>query len=209
MQKAPILRKRLSKIEAHQGKLVIGIFGTHKGVGATHLGISLANYLSEWLGRKTAFIECYPQKDIQFIQYYVNGRIESKEDKEYFNVHRVTYYKNVKEQEIAEIVGNDYDCVVLDLGTDFNKGKNEFLRCDRRIVVSSLTIWKKQELEKFIVNTCHIKYSDQWTYVIPFVQSKDIKKAAKELHREIYEIPYEPDPFALSTDTIQLFQKLI
>lgn len=209
MNKRPILHKRLAAIEAHQGKLVIGILGTHKGAGVTHLGILLANYLSEWLGRKTAFLECYPQKDLQYLQYYFYGETEGMEEKDCFPIHRVTYHNNVKEQAIAEIIGDDYDCVILDLGTDFQKSKNEFLRCDKKIVVSSLTIWKRHELENFLQKTNHIKYNEQWTFVIPFGQSRVIKKAAKELHREIYGGSYEPDPFSLSTDTIQLFRKLV
>jgi len=209
MKKTPILLKKLSKIEAHQGKLIIGILGTHKGAGVTHLCILLANYFGEWGGQKTAFLECYPQRDIQYLQNYIYGRTEGLEEKDSFKVHRVTYHKNVREQEVAEIIGDNYDCVILDLGTDFFKSKNEFLRCDIRIVVSSLTIWKQHEIEKFIHNTCHIKDSNLWTYAIPFGKSRDINQAAKELQREIYGIPYEPDPFTLSTDTIKLFQKLI
>jgi hypothetical protein len=209
MQRVPILRKKLSRLEEQKGKLIIGIIGTHKGAGVTHLSILLSNYFGEWEGRKTALLECGHQKEMQYLQYSFYGRNKEEEEKETFQVHRVTFYKNVKEQAVAEIVGEDYDCVILDLGTDFVKSKSEFLRCDKKIIVSSFSTWKKSELERFINNTSQYKNSNQWMYAIPFGQAKDIKQEGKEFHREMYRVPYEPDPFALSTDTIRLLQKLI
>lgn len=209
MHKPPILHKKLARLATHQGKLVIGIIGTHKGCGVTHLGILLANYLSEYAGCRTAFLECQPQKDIQYLQDYIFGETEDRQEREVFKIHQVTFHNNIKDQEIAEILGDAYDCVILDLGTDFLRYKNEFLRCDKRIIVSSLAIWKRHELERFVKSTEHIKFSNQWIYAIPFGQSKDINKSVKDLKRKFYGVPYEPDPFMLSINTIQLLQKLI
>lgn len=209
MHKTPILHKKIARLSAHQGKLVIGILGTHKGCGVTHLGILLANYLSEYAGCRTAFLECSPQKDLQYLQDYIFGETEDGVEREAFKIHHVTYHNNIKDQDIAEIIGDAYDCVILDLGTDFLRYKNEFLRCDKRIIVSSLAIWKRHELEGFIKSTSHIKFNNQWIYAIPFGQSRDINKAVKDYKRKIYGVPYEPDPFILSTHMIQKLQKLI
>lgn len=213
MKKSPILLKKISRKENQPGKLVIGVIGTHHGAGATHLSILLANYLSEWLGKNIAYIECYPQKDMQYMQYIYEGMPtlgkEITEEECSFTIHRVTYYKSVKPIDLAEIIGDSYDCVILDLGADFTKNKNEFFRCDRKLVVSSLAPWKQQELERFIEHTCHISQSDEWLYMFPFGQSKEIKEVTKEFQRHFFGVPYEPDPFSLSAETIHLFQKLI
>lgn len=192
----------------YQGKLIIGIVGTHKGAGVTHFGILLAQYISECLGLTTAYLECYPQDEIQYLQYFLKTSIDEKQE-DSFSIHRVTYYKHIQDKKIGEIIGDQYDCVILDLGTDFTKGKNEFLRCDKKIVVSSLSLWKRHELENFIQHTNHIKNSEQWIYAIPFGETNDIKFYTKEFQRDFYGIPYEPDPYIISAATIQLFQKLI
>lgn len=194
---------------AHQGKLVIGILGTHKGCGVTHLGIMLANYLSHYMGYKTAFLECYPQKDIQYLQNYVYRDDDVAKKLEVFNIHHVSYYRSVKEQTLPEVIGDSYDGVILDLGSDFVQNRNEFLRCDKRIVVSSLSAWKRHELEQFIKNNSHVKSSRQWLYMTPFSQNRDIKEASKDFHQKIHGIPYVADPFTISKSTLQLFQKLI
>ncbi len=213
MRKSPILLKRISRKGNQPGKLVIGVIGTHHGSGVTHLSILLANYLSEWLGKNIAYIECYPQKDIQYMQYIYEGKSmrgeESTGEKNFFTIHRVTYYKSVRPVDLAEIIGDSYDCVVLDLGMDFIKNKHEFFRCDRKLVVSSLAPWKQRELERFIELTCHMNQSDEWLYMIPFGQSKEMKQVGKEFQRQFFGVPYEPNPFSLSAETIHLFQKLI
>lgn len=45
MKRAGILLKRIDRIDKLEGKIVIGVIGTHKGVGVTHMAIILANYL--------------------------------------------------------------------------------------------------------------------------------------------------------------------
>lgn len=175
----------------------------------THLGILLANYLSECLGQKTAFIECQPGNDLQFLQLYFFGSSIDGYNPNSFTIHRVTFYKDRNLQGIPEIIGDKFDCIILDFGTDMVKYKSEFLRCDKKMVVSSLAVWKKHELERFINNSAHIKNCEQWIYAIPFAKNKVIKEGIKKLKRKIYGIPYEPDPFTLSDPVIHLFQKLI
>lgn len=191
-----------------QGKLIIGIVGTHKGAGVTHFGILLAQYISECLGRSTAYVECFPQNEIQYLQYNCNSKCIEK-DENIFKIHKVIYYKCVQEKRIGEIIGDNYDCILLDFGSEFIKSKNEFLRCDKKIVLSSMALWKRHELEIFIEKTSYIKNSEQWIYILPFAKGMDIKQYSKEFQRLFLEMPYEPDPYKLSEATIHLFQKLI
>lgn len=195
------------KQNTKQGKLVFGILGTQKGAGVTHFSILMANYLSDYLGKNTAYLQYYTQKDIGYLSEYVYR--EKKDDKEPFQVNGITFYPNMKEQDIAEISGDYYNYIILDLGTEFNKCKNEFLRCDIKIIISSLAIWKRYELDQFIHNSNHIKNNEHWNYAIPFARERDIKQVSKDFGKKFYKIPFEPDPFALSQETIQLFQKLI
>ncbi|MGB8454845.1 MAG: hypothetical protein WCD89_21265 [Anaerocolumna sp.] len=208
MRREPILMKKLTK-EKTQGKLIIGIMGTHTGAGVTHLGILLATYLSEYRGQRIAFIECSPRTDLQYLKQYFFDQTEDIDHQDFFTIRRVTFYQNKNLQGIPEIVGDKYDCVILDLNTDMVKNKSEFLRCDKKIIVSSLTVWKIHELDKFTGNTAHIKNCEQWIYAISFAQNKALKEGIKRLQKNIYGIPYEPDPFILTEEVIHFFQKFI
>jgi hypothetical protein len=213
MKKVPILLKRISRKESRSGTLTIGVIGTHHGTGVTHLSILLANYLSEWMGKKVAYVEYGQQNDIKYMeQIYEETHGSAKEhtkEEEFFLIHRVAYYKSIRPADLAMVIGSSYDCIILDLGMDFTKNKHEFFRCDRKFVVSSLTPWKQQELERFYEHTRHINQSDEWLYMIPFGESREIKQAAKEFRKQFWGIPYEPDPFSLSEETIHFFQKII
>ena len=213
MKKVPILLKKISRKENQPGKLTIGLIGTHHGAGVTHLSIMVASYLSEWLGKKVAYVEYGQRKDIKHMQHLYEGTYcsakEGSEEEGFFLIHRVTYYKSVKPADLSEIIGGSFDCIILDLGMDFTKNKHEFLRCDKKIVVSSLTPWKQHELERFYEHTCHINQSDEWQYMIPFVEKQGIKQAARDFRKQLWRIPYEPNPFSLSEETIHFFQKII
>lgn len=205
-----IIRNRgTGKNRSITGKIIIGVIGTHIGVGATHFSVLLSNYMSECLGKKTAYIECFPQTELKYMEefYCLDGNATSIRD--YFSIYKVHYYKNVREEKIAKIMGNRYDCVVLDLGVDANKTKNEFLRCDKKIVVSNLAPWKSNELEEFLVKTGFNNDNVNLDFGISFSTKKVVKEISKEYKIPTFMVPYEPDPFAISNDTIKMFQKLI
>ena len=208
MQRTPILMKKLAR-ERSQGKLVIGLIGTHSGAGVTHLGLMLAHYFSEYQGQKTAYIECGHHNELDFLQQAFFDPAEDSYNRETFRLRRITFHKNRSLQGIPEIVGDQYDCVILDLGTDMAKHKSEFLRCDKKVVIGSLAIWKQHGFEKFINNYGHIKNSEQWIYVSPFTTDRSLKEAVKKLNKNIYGIPYEPDPFLLSEELIRFFQRIL
>lgn len=207
MQREPILMKKLDRDRA-RGKLVIGLIGTHSGAGVTHLGISLAAYFSEYQRRNTAYVECSSHNDLSNLQKNCTDISEDTCYQGFFTHRRVTFYKNRNLLNIPEIIGGQFECIILDMGTDIVKNKSEFLRCDKKIVVSSLAVWKRQELNKFILNTAHINNCEQWIYAIPFTTNKEIKEALKKQRKKLYAVPYEPDPFYLTKEVIQLFQRL-
>lgn len=192
-----------------RGKTVIGVIGTHIGAGSTHFSILLSNYISECLGKKTACIECFPQNELKYMEeaYDLDGNATSLNDS--FSIYKVHYYKSIKEERIAEIIGYGYDCVVLDLGIDLNKKRNEFFRCDKKIVISNLAIWKYKELENFMAKTGEMRINQEWEFGINFSTKKNTREMSRQYKIPMFHIPNEPDPFAISTDTIKIFQKII
>lgn len=192
-----------------QGKLIFGIIGTHTGAGATHFALLLCNYLSDYLGKKTAYVECFPHNELQYLEEMYCSKGNATSYDESFLLHRIHYYKNIKENKLAEIIGLGYDCIVLDLGIDINKMKKEFIRCDRKIAITSLAIWKVKKLEDFMAKTELIRDKIKFDFGVPLIKSKVVKNFSRENKLTMFSIPYEPDPFALSHDTIKLFQRII
>jgi len=210
VKRQPILMKRIRK-EYKQGKLTIGITGTHQNVGVTHLGLMLATYLGEWLGHRTAYVEVRDKQpaslDIISLKSYFYGEEESMKEEPY-TVHRVTFYPQRNSKNLVDIMNDSYQCLILDFGSDW-KNINEFLRCDIKIVVSSLAAWKKHKFMNFLTVSEELKTSNTWIYAIPFAAEKQIKAAGREFGRSMYGVPYEPDPFLLSQNMIHFFRKFI
>ncbi len=192
-----------------KGKIIIGIIGTHIGAGATHFSILLSNYMSECLGNKTAYVECFPQNEIQYIEKVYDLDSNATSDNKYFSLYKVDYYKCVKERQIAEIQGYDYDCLVLDLGLDIKNKKNEFIRCDKKIVVSNVASWKHNELINFLVKDHDLLGNQNIDFAITFSSNKLVKDISKQYKIPMFCVPYEPDPSSISIDTIKMFQRII
>lgn len=205
-----IIHKKRFKYQRNiQGKLLIGIIGTHIGVGSTHFAILLSNYISECLGKKTAYIECYPQDELRYLEEAYSSKGKATPRDQEFSLYGVDYYKSMHERKIAEVIGYEYDSIILDLGTDLKKVENEFIRCDKKIVISSLTIWKVRKLENFLERTEELREKQELIYGIPFSTGKNARRISKKYKIPAFSIPYEPNPFVISADTIKMFQKII
>ena len=169
-----------------RGREVIGLIGTHHGVGVTYTGLMLTFYMGEECGNKTAFLESNNHKDMRLIQ---NAYEWTEAENNSFSFHRITCYKEVKSESISEISGENYECIILDFGTDLLGNLEEFLRCSTKIVVGGSSEWDIQKLISFIGASKAYKGSDSWLYFIPRSSDKAIARIRNEMKRKIWAVP--------------------
>ncbi len=203
MRKNPILFNKL----AHQTRLrtreVIGLIGTHHGTGVTHTGLLLAFYLGEELGKRTALLECNGHRDMGLIQ----GAYEwSSETATQFSYHRISCYREVKPDQMIQIMGKDYEYILLDFGTDLMQNREELLRCSVRIAVGGQSEWDLRKLVQFVRNLDGVGGDDSWLYFIPRGKECVIKKIRKETGQKVWAVPEAPEPTRINRDT-RLFMK--
>lgn len=208
MKRKPILMNNIRGNLTNKKRIVIGIIGTHRGVGVTHFGIMFAQYINEILNAKTALLECNNHNDLRHIQNAYMGVEKEQEFSREFSIYGVTYFRNVSENEVAEILNRDFEYYILDLGIEFEQNKKEFLRSDLKFVIGSLAEWRIDNLFNFHKKTSRFHGSDTFSYLIVFGIKKEIKELKKELDMNVIEIPYEPDPFLLSKNSLKYFHKL-
>lgn len=209
MKKNPILISNIVRGKKRTDKVVIGIVGTHTGVGVTHTGIMLSNYLSEHKSVKTAYLEMNEEDDFKHLLYAYERCTEETMEQNHFHINHTTYYKNVRDSELVTIFNEDFEYLILDFGTEFNKNRSEFLRCDIKLVIGSLTEWKRHELFEFVEENSEMPGFVHWKYLIVFGQKRDLRIASHELHTKLEWIGFEPDPYVLSKESIKVFQKII
>lgn len=187
-------------------KIIIGVIGTHKGVGVTHFSIMIANYFQNIMKRKTAYLEYNNSNDIIYLhkeyeEIILNDNIER------FKINNLYYYPNITKQNFSLIINENFEIYVVDMGV--NNLNDEFLLCDIKIVIGNMIEWKKDYLINFIENCKYISNYRDWVYFLMLGNEIDKKRFQKEFNIPIHIIGYEPDLYHISNATFNLFQKTL
>ena len=173
---------------------VIGVIGTERGVGATHLSLMLGVFLSIVKGYKVAVVELNHPGSIR------QAGVILKSIKPFFRkklLNLITLYTESDEAELSEVISMEYDYVIVDYGCDFNKNKKSYLMCPHKIVIGSLSWWRLHNYVAFIANNSAEKSIKHWLFMATSPVKEGIRYLNREFKIEVEEIPYEPDPFML------------
>ena len=77
---------------------------------------------------------------------------------------------------MPEYIRQGYEYYIIDGGSEFYRIRREFLRCDRKLILVSLSPWKRKELEYFMsVIWEEEKCLDNVTFLAQFGMKKDKK----------------------------------
>ncbi len=203
MKHKPIL---LNKLQGNRGRFreVIGLIGTHHGVGVTHTGLLLAFYFGEELGKKTALLECNEHRDMQLIEQAYEW---SNEEGNNFSFRKITCYKEVKSGQIPQILGEDYEYVILDFGTELYSNREELLRCSTKIVVGGQSEWDILKLKEFIRNTEVIRGSEHWMCYLVRARERTLQRLKKDLKQRIWAVPDIQEPTHISYNVRLFFRQ--
>lgn len=205
MKRKAMLLKRLSEGANPRSKITIGLLGINRGVGVTHTGMLLASYFGLEKRMRTAYLECNNHMDFALLRRTYEW---TKESNSSFSLDKITFFEQVAYRRIPEILGDDYDCFILDFATDYSDALDEFIRCGSKIIIGDIAIWNQNRLLSFMRDMENIKGSGNWLYMIPYAKDSLIRRLSNEAKGCILKIPYEPDSTILSKDTLKLFQGL-
>lgn len=180
----------------------VGIAGSVKGSGVTHLAISLANYAASGRLEKCAYIEAGGQGELL--------HWKRPKDFGYFKEKRVHYYPDVKREDIPIILNRDYDKIIFDFGEKYLMFQEEILRCDQKIFLMNLNIWQKFAAEKLL----RTLGEQDWGNFMPlfasaFASAKEKRRIEKAFHIHIMEITGIPDAFAISGESFSMMNRLL
>ncbi len=190
-----------NKLCRPRGREIIGLIGSHHGVGVTFTGLMLAFYMGEELGKRTAYLECNSHHDMDLIRCAYDW---NNEDEKSFTFHRVTCYSEVTSNQIANIMNEDYECMILDFGTAYKNNREELLRCNTKFVVGGRTSWDIQKLLDFVGEVENLSDITTWKYLVPMANEKHVRKLKKELQTEVQAVPFIEEP-VVPSKTINRF----
>lgn len=216
--------------------LTIGILGTERGVGATHLGIALANYCCSFHHAKTALLEVNPTGEFGRLAEYSESsllgtgfgndtsprRAGIGKDSSLLRTHTdtecgsriliygVDYYPSVPLSALSAFYNLDYRYVILDYGAAERERYQDFLRCDRKLIVGSLSPWKKDCYEEFLQAYQPIQqHGGNTVYLALFGYKADLLEFSHQHHLSMRAVPFIANPFQLEKNLFSFLESLI
>lgn len=182
---------------------IIGIAGSSRGVGVTHFSIMTANYLYGVKNRRTVVLEWNDSGDFQRIEEICCKNPVPKPTSETFNILEVSYVKRAGKTELLKCINQEYDAIVIDFGSDFKKIREEFLRCNRKILIGSFSEWK---IGAFIALISGKKSKDgRWFFLAAPGNHHMREEVGKMFHITIRQLPESEDAFEITGDNMAFF----
>ena len=184
---------------------VIGLMGVHPGAGVTYTSIIISFFMGKNLGRKTALLECNRRGDFDLLQKAFHW---SKEEENFFSYHNIDFYKNANSSLITKALSLNYESYILDFGNGYKENKEEFLRCDLKIIICGHAEWNQQRLIQFMDKNEMGKQNSTWKILIPCANKKDISRLRDITKQWVDFIPYQEDPTKPTKELIKKLRKL-
>ena len=180
----------------------VGILGVQQGVGVTHLCTAMTHYCSEHLKVKTALVELSGHHEIEGIEEYHRSKC--------FRPVKAHYYVNTRCDDMPGIINSGYEQYIVDAGNDYYRVRQEFLRCNQKIIVASLSPWKRRELEDFMSDMYRRKELEEGVVFLSlYGKKKDKIEFHKRYHIPIFSYPYIEDPFYLKESEARFLRELL
>lgn len=195
--------------------IVLGIAGTDRHVGVTHLSIMLANYLTSKEKCRVAVVDRSTSNSLAVLQKIYEDETDQTTHGQLggqacFQVHKVTYYCQMKQKDIANIFHMGYEYVVIDFGkVCLQQCDSEIWRCHMRILVGSCCEWQQQAFIQALEDKISVYDAGKWNYAA-FLGIQAIRhKLEKQYHIKIKTIPFEKDPFQLHRTHFELLKNML
>lgn len=186
--------------ETEKRTKMIGVTGVAAGVGATHFSIALANYVANVLQQKVVYISFEEKSEVS------NMILSKQQEYEFMNV---CYCSCATAIRISELWNEGYDYMILDFGKDFPTYRAEFLRCEKKVVLGSLILWKKAYFDQRMETLKKEMHYETWDYYALFGIKEDKKEFKIDYGISIRTFPYIEDPFQIKKETYAFFQEAL
>jgi hypothetical protein len=172
----------------------------------------LTNYCASKLKKATACLELNNTGDLASLAPE-NNRLSVPQPKicpTGFTIYGADYYPAVRKEDIPILMNADYSYYILDLGNSASADWNEFLRCDRKLIIGSLAPWKIHYYETLLCNyASFLQTSGGFTYLIHTGDPSVLRHFARENHISMERVPFIPNPFQVEKEQFLFLQELL
>jgi hypothetical protein len=133
---------------------------------------------------------------------------EDKGSGDSFTREGVRYYPQADMAQMPRLLNSSYSYLILDLGCEAECWQ-EFLRCDLKYLVASMSPWRMKQAEYFMEEHENERLNHYFTALLTVTGSVyEKKKFQQRYHVPVRTIPLMADPFRLVKDQLPFFQAL-
>lgn len=185
-----------------KSRLVLTCCGTRRGSGSTHMVFMLGSYFKQ-LGKRVALIEWQNRDDfIKLASVY-----DTIEEGRYaFEFNGIDCYFYAKGSNYSETINGLYDVIIVDGGSYEEleqRGSYEF--SDDLLMVCGTKDWEIDYFEDILFSGA----DERFKYFLNLTSEIAYKKIRRQIKGiSCHQLPYNPDPYAPLTATIDLFSQI-
>lgn len=208
-KKEPITERTVTIIqEKIIGSVVIAVAGVQSRIGVTHTVIELSKLLKED-GYRVAVVEFHKSNSFSMIKNSYKDVVEvpNKNDLEAFNLDHVDYYPYSQELNILDVLDQDYNYIVLDMGIYNKCDITEYKRANVKLILSGVKDWELQGLTNILKLNDNLHKNK---YLFNFASQKRFEEIQKDmLELPCYQVPMNPDPYEIEEYTREKFTEIL
>jgi len=164
----------------------IGIAGVSRGTGTTFCAMLLASYVSK-----------VRKEHICVVERNMSGSLMSM----------CGGKAKLRGITVCDCAQKEHICTIIDFGALARDGERfrSFCACDLRLITASLCPWKQEDFYRF---------AKQWEeeqeviYLIPFADEAQVKRAGRELHRQVFSVSPESCWYRQGQRNLKLWETL-
>lgn len=183
----------------------IGILGIDKGEGVTALCVGLVTYLHEVKCRKTAMVEMNSEGEFRGIRDTYFGQ---EYERTPFEIFKINYYPGVTKSQYVNICNMGYDNIVTDFGNEYRKSMEDFLRCDKKIVLGSINLWKYKKYLEFYEYIKNFPGVGNWLFILSG-DEEDLRHIKAKHEIETLSKEFFANPYHISKKEVEYYEKIL
>lgn len=185
--------RRNRRIKNHS----FAVTGTYSGAGVTVLAVNFAVYLAKFTEGKIAVIELNRSGDFLRMEKEMEDMQGFSRMDMGFCIENIFFFEHVPKERIPYIQARRFSFYIYDIGTDFLRNKEEFIRSEQKIVVGSHLEWRICQFKHFVNCVHQIVGYEKWEYVdtagkkrgkVYFIDSGRIKLKHIPAIEDIFEV---------------------
>lgn len=195
------MKRRMEEMDFYN----IGVIGIDKGEGVTSLAVGMASYLQEIRCQRTALAELNREGAFDDIRdtYFGAGYRENP-----FEIFKIDYYPGTSKGHYAQICNMGYHCIVTDFGNEYTRCMEDFLRCDKKVVMGSVNLWKYRKYLEFHEYVKNFPGLRNWVFLLSG-DEEDIQMLRNRFGIRVMNKQYLMNPYHISEQEMSYYEAIL